>query len=483
MTHRTCHRGILAPGRLAMLVVWVAFGLATEATPASRPPNILVLLADDLGYGDLGCYGQTRIRTPRLDRLAAEGTRFTRYYAGSTVCAPSRSALMQGLHTGHCRVRGNAGRQNPLAQSLRPDDVTVAEVLKSAGYVTGLIGKWGLGDVPGAEVGLPRSQGFDEFFGYLNQHHAHNYFPTYLWRNEERVTLSNIVPNEDWAGGGQSSNRAQYSADLIAEEALDFIRRHRQHPFFLCFTPTLPHANNEAGKDGMEIPDLAEYRDLPWPTPAKAHAAMVTRLDRDVGRILDLLRELDLEAGTLVLFTSDNGPHREGGNDPDFNDSNGPLRGIKRDLYEGGIRVPMIARWPGRIPSGSVRSEIWWAPDLLPTLAELAGAKAPPHLDGLSVARMLQGGRAPRRPSPLYWEFHEGGFKQAVLDGHWKAVRLGLGKPVELYHLGSDPSETLDRAARLPRRAERLARIMDREHRNSPDWPVRNAEVKNSLKP
>jgi arylsulfatase A-like enzyme len=466
--------------------VVVVFVLAfSHAAPAVTPPrpNLIVILADDLGYGDLGCYGQTRIRTPRLDRMAAEGARFTRYYAGSTVCAPSRSVLMQGLHTGHCRVRGNAGRQNPLAQSLRPEDVTVAKVLKTAGYTTGLVGKWGLGDMAGAEVGLPRSQGFDEFFGYLNQHHAHNYYPTFLWRNEHRHPLANVVPNEDWAGGGRSSNKAQYSADLIADEAISFIERHQHRPFFLCFTPTLPHANNEAGKEGMEIPDFGEYRDLDWPSAAKGHAAMVTRLDRDVGRILDLLGRLNLDTRTLVVFTSDNGPHREGGNQPDFNDSNGPLRGIKRDLYEGGIRVPMIVRWPTRVAAGVLRSEVCWAADLLPTAAELAGIRPPSGLDGRSLARGLLGGRAPRRSAPLYWEFHEGGFKQAVLDGPWKAVRLAPTQPVELYHLASDPGETRDLAAEQPRRAGRLARSMDRQHHESPDWPVSRLDAKNSLKP
>ncbi|MCC7376904.1 MAG: arylsulfatase [Verrucomicrobiales bacterium] len=457
---------------IAALATWLLFA-SSPASPANPArPNLIVILADDLGYGDLGCYGQKRIRTPRLDRMATEGTRFTRYYAGATVCAPSRSVLMQGLHTGHCRVRGNAGRQNPLAQSLRPDDVTVAEVLKSAGYATGLVGKWGLGDTPGGEPGLPRSQGFDEFFGYLNQHHAHNYFPTFLWRNEQRIHLSNVVTNEDWAGGGRSSNKAQYSADLIADEALAFIERHQRHPFFLCFTPTLPHANNEAGRDGMEIPDLGDYRGLDWPPAAKGHAAMVTRLDRDVGRLLDRLAELGLDDRTLVIFTSDNGPHREGGNDPDFNDSNGPLRGIKRDLYDGGIRVPMIVRWPGHVPAGRVRDEIWWAADLLPTLAEFSGARTPSHLDGISVVRLLKGGRAPRRTAPLYWEFHEGGFKQAVLDGSWKAIRLGPAKPVQLYHLDTDPGEAHDQASSEPRRVTRLTSWMDRSRRDSADWPV-----------
>jgi uncharacterized sulfatase len=455
--------------------LFLAAGLLTAAVAAggaSSPPNIIFILADDLGYGDLGCYGQTRIRTPRLDRMAAEGIRFTQCYAGSTVCAPSRSVLMQGLHTGHCRVRGNAGRRNPLAQALRPEDVTVANVLRRAGYVTGLIGKWGLGDVGGAEVGLPRRQGFDYFFGYLNQHHAHNYYPTFLWRNEERVPLRNTVPNEDWAGGGKSDNKLEYSHDLIAKEALDFIRRHQNDRFFLYFAVTLPHANNEARDEGMEVPDLGPYRDLDWPAPVKGHAAMLTRLDRDVGRLLDLLEELGLDERTVVFFSSDNGPHREGGNQPEFNDSNGPLRGTKRDLYEGGIRVPMIVRWPGTIPAGKVSDAIWWFPDFLPTAASLAGIEAPPGLDGIDVQRILFGRQLRRKHSALYWEFHERRFQQAVRSGRWKAIRLAPGNPVELYDLRADSAESRNLAGEHPRRAARLARWMDAMRHESPDWPV-----------
>ncbi len=340
----------LLRGMVLLAVVTGSMEAASHAA-SRRAPNLVLIVADDLGYGDLGCYGQRNIATPRPDRLAAEGMRFTRFYAGSTVCAPSRSVLMQGLHTGHCRVRGNAGRNNPMAQCLREEDLTLAEVVRGAGYATGLFGKWGLGDSPSAEPGLPRRQGFDAFFGYLNQQHAHNFFPTFLWRNEARVALPNEVPAEDRTGAGVATRRVAYSADLVTDEALAWIRQQRTNRFLLVFTPTLPHANNEAGARGMEIPELGDYRDRPWPDPVKGHAAMVTRLDRDVGRLVDLLRELGLEKSTVVLFTSDNGPHREGGYQPEINDSNGPLRGIKRDLYEGGIRVPMIAWGPGRVPA------------------------------------------------------------------------------------------------------------------------------------
>ncbi|HNQ87458.1 MAG TPA: arylsulfatase [Verrucomicrobiota bacterium] len=459
--------------RLALSILTlscVALG-ASPRTPASQPPNIILIVADDLGYGDLGCQGQKRIQTPHIDRLAAEGTRFTQFYAGSTVCAPSRCALMTGYHMGHARVRGNAGRANPLAQALRPEDLTVARILQNAGYTTALTGKWGLGDAGAADVGLPRRQGFDFFFGYLNQRHAHNYYPTFLWRNETKVALRNIVPNEDPQGGGVSTNRLDYSPDLILREALDFIRRTRDRPFFLFFASTLPHANNEAGKAGMEIPDTGPYAALDWPAPQKGHAAMITRLDRDVRSLLDLLEELDLDRHTLVFFTSDNGPHREGGNNPEFNDSNGPLRGIKRDLYEGGIRVPMIVRWPGHVPAGAVNNQPWAFWDLLPTVAQLADAPTPKAIDGISMLPVLLGQRQHQPHPPFYWEFHEGGFKQAVRLDRWKAVRLAPSRPLELYDLEEDPGETRDLASTHPTVARKLARLMTRSHRDSPDWP------------
>lgn len=455
----------------AILLVLPVAGFPAPASP--RPPNVVMILADDLGFGDLGCYGQQRIRTPRLDRMAAEGLRFTRCYAGATVCAPSRCVLMLGQHTGHCRVRGNAGRTNPLAQSLRPNDLTIARILQNADYVTGLVGKWGLGDVGEAEVGLPRRHGFDYFYGYLNQTHAHNYYPSFLWRNEQRVPLPNLVTNESTTGAGVSANKAVYSPDLIAEEALDFIRRHRQQRFFLCFTPTYPHANNEAGKHGMEVPDFGPYAKLDWPAPAKGHAAMIDHLDRDVGRLLDLLEELGLSDDTVVFFTSDNGPHREGGNDPTFNRSSGPWRGIKRDLYEGGIRVPMIVRWPGQVPAGKTSDAPWWFADFLPTAAALVAAPVPAGVDGIDVTRLLRGRALLRRHPPMYWEFHEGGFKQAILDGRWKAVRLKPEATPELYDLRSDPGETHDLAARYPRRLNRLAGQLSKMRNDSPDWPVR----------
>jgi len=282
-----------------------------------RKPNIIFIMADDLGYGDLGCYGQQVIQTPHIDRLAAEGVRFTDCYAGSTVCAPSRCVLMTGKHTGHCHVRGNA------RVPLRPEDVTVAELLQGQGYTTGMIGKWGLGEPD--TTGIPNRQGFDYWFGYLNQKNAHNYYPEFLWRNEEKVTL----------GGDLEESKSEYTHDLFTQEALHFVDDHQDDPFFLYLPYTIPHANNELGRDsgdGMEVPDYGPYADEKWKQPQKGHAAMITRMDRDIGSLLSLLAELDLEKDTLLFFTSDNGPHKEGGADPEFFNSSGPLRGYKRDL-------------------------------------------------------------------------------------------------------------------------------------------------------
>jgi uncharacterized sulfatase len=466
-----------------LLLLWTGCTTGSRQTPtrAFQRPNIIFILADDLGYGDIGCYGQTRIRTPRLDQMAAEGMRFTQAYSGSTVCAPSRCVLMTGQHVGHARVRGNAGKNNPLAQSLRASDITVARVLKDAGYRTGLVGKWGLGDVGAAQEGLPGRHGFDYFFGYLNQQHAHNYYPSFLWRNETKVQLANVVPNEDPSGAGVASERRQYAHDLLAEEAFQFIRESRNQPFFLYFAPTIPHANNEAKEKGMEVPDLGEYGALDWPQPQKAHAAMITRLDRDIGRMLDLLKALDLDAKTLVIFSSDNGPHKEGGFSPAFNQSTGPLRGIKRDHYEGGIRVPMIVRWPGTVPPGQVRDTTWSFADVLPTCADLAGTPAPSGLDGESVAPTLLGQAQPRLNERFfYWEFHEGGFKQAARWKNWKAVRNRIDHPIELYDLAADVSERNNVAAAHPSVVARLETYLNSARTHSPDWPIRPGPAQTS---
>jgi arylsulfatase A-like enzyme len=421
--------------------------LAAAPGGAAAKPNVIFILADDLGYGHLGCYGQTRIRTPRLDKMAAEGLRFTQAYAASTVCAPSRASLMTGLHQGHAFIRGNSPKL-----PLRPADVTLAEVLKGAGYATAGIGKWALGD-PGT-TGAPTRQGFDSWYGYLNQTHAHDYYTDHLFRDEERVP----VP------------KGAYTHDLFAEEALAFVRRQAGRPFFLYLAYTIPHANNEKTPLGMQVPSDAPYSAEAWPQQEKNLAAMVTRMDADVGRLLDLLAARGLDRDTIVFFTSDNGPHREGGSDPKVLGGGGPLRGIKRDLYEGGIRVPLIVRWPGRVPA-SVSDQVVASWDVFPTLAEIAGAQVPVGLDGRSMRRALEGAPA-RREDALYWEFHEGGFAQAARWGDWKAVRTGQGRPLELYDLLRDVGEASDVAAREPAVVSRMEAILASARAPSPHWPV-----------
>lgn len=413
---------------------------------AQRKPNIIYIMADDLGYGDLGCYGQTVIKTPNIDQMAADGMRFTQCYAGSTVCAPSRCCLMTGFHTGHCRVRGN--KRHPLL----PEDVTVAEVLKDAGYTTGMTGKWGLGEPDTS--GVPNRQGFDFFYGYLNQHRAHNYFPDFLWRNEERDFFK----------------RWTYSHDAVTNEALNFIRENKDNPFFLYIPFTIPHAFNEGGSNGMQIKSDKPYTDTDYPQQNKNMAAMVTHMDRDIGKIFDLLRELNLEDDTIIFFTSDNGPHREGGQDPDIFDSNGPLRGIKRALYEGGIRVPMIAKWNGHIEAGTVNDHIWAFWDFPATAAELAGTTFPKS-DGISVVNTLMG-KPQQAHDYLYWEFHEQGGRQAIRQNQWKAIRNGWGNPLELYNLEQDLGEQNNIAAQQQDITNTMETLMKQSRTESEFYPI-----------
>lgn len=451
-------------------------------------PNIIFILADDLGYGDLGCYGQRAIRTPHLDHMAAEGLRFTRFYAGSTVCAPSRSVLMTGLHTGHTRVRGNGGGNTGGGQTLRDEDITVAEVLHQAGYTTALIGKWGLGELDTS--GAPHKQGFDFFFGYTNQTHAHNHFPPFLWRLTEKVMLPNDhVPVGSVEGAGYATQPKVYAGDLFAEEAEHFIDRHADGaPFFLFLSAVLPHANNERRQrlgNGAEVPDLGEYADRMWSEPTKGYAAMVSRLDAHVGRVLAKLKERGLDERTIVFFTSDNGPHAEDGRDQEVTRSSGSLRGRKRDLTEGGLRVPMIVRWPGRVPVGATTDFVCGFQDFLSTAAELAGFDPPAGLDSISLVPVLTGRDADQPAhAVLYWEFHERAFDQAVLmDGRWKAIRLPVprrGTPTaartgrtQLYDLAADPEEARDVAEQHPNLVARAEALFRREHVPSEDWPPR----------
>lgn len=458
-------RSLERPGLVVAGLVGALFASLAPVRGAAPPrrPNIIFFMADDLGYGDLGCYGQQRIATPNLDRMAAEGMRFTQCYAGSTVCAPSRCVLMTGLHTGRCRIRGN--RDVPL----RPEDATVAEALKAVGYRTGIIGKWGLGEA-GTE-GVPTRKGFDEWFGYLNQRHAHNYYPEYLWRGESKVLLPGNAEK-----GGVSHEKGTYAPDLFIEEALGFLDRRRAGPFFLYLAWTQPHANNEAGQalgDGMEVPDYGPYADKPWPQPERGRAAMIHRVDQDVGRILDRLHSLGIDDETVVFFTSDNGPHSEGGSNASYFQSSGPLRGKKRDLYEGGIRVPMIVRWPGRIEAGAVSDYPWGFWDVFPTCAEIAGADAPAGLDGRSILPALLGKELPSERW-MYWEFHEGGFHQAVRYGPWKGVRrLRPDAAIELYDLSKDVGETTDLAADHPDLTAAMRNRMKEMRTDSDEFPIR----------
>jgi arylsulfatase A-like enzyme len=456
------------------LAGWAAAGHPPQRAVAAQagPPNILLIQADDLGYGDLGSYGQARFETPALDRLAREGIRFTHYYAGSTVCAPSRTALMTGLHTGHAWIRGNG--EIPL----RPEDVTVAEVLHAAGYRTAVIGKWGLGSA--GTTGLPHLQGFDYAFGFLDHRHAHRQFTDHLYRNGARV---------------ETNEATDYANDLFTEEAAAFIAGDESRPFFLYLNYTVPHAELRLPDAAMapfygrypEQPftnEAADTRAMPWtpgsrslgyrsqPAPRAAYAAMIARMDRDVGRLVDLVDARGLGRRTLILFTSDNGPHREGGGDPVFFRSAGGLRGIKRDLFEGGVRVPMIARWTGTIPAGRESAHPWAHWDMLPTLADLAGAENPPGLDGLSMRAALTGRTQDTHPF-YYWEFHERGFQQAVRMGRWKAVRLAVDAPLELYDLGADPAEERDIAAGHPDVVAAIETYLRSARTESERWPVK----------
>ncbi len=462
---------------VALLIMALAPAPASAAAARAKP-NLIVILADDLGYGDLGCYGQKLFKTPRLDAMAAGGMRFTQFYAGSPVCAPSRCVMLTGRHAGRAVVRGNS--LEPIA--LKRGEPTVASLLQGAGYATACIGKWGVGSP--RELTNPNDAGFGHFFGYVNMWHAHNFYPEFLIRNGQVVKLANVVADE-WkamqdpahpqAGRGVAVKRADYAPDLLAADALRFIREHQDRPFFLFFTPNLPHANNEAGPRGMETPGLGEFANQDWPEPEKGFAAMVRNLDRDTGRILDLLGELGLARDTLVLFTSDNGPHQEGGHQADFFDSNGRWRGLKRDLSEGGIRVPAIAWWPGTIAAGATNEHQWYGGDLMTTAAELAGLARPADVDSDSLVPTLRGQSSAKqwdRKSPLYWEVHEGRTAQAVRFGKWKAVRSPMFTgPVELYDLSNDFEEKRDysqRRADLRRHAENL---LKKHHHPDANWP------------
>ncbi len=434
--------------------------IGTRAAKDLHRPNIVFIMADDLGYAELGCYGQKKIKTPNIDRLAAEGVKFTQAYAGCTVCAPSRSVLMTGLHMGHTPVRANGG-----GIPLLPEDVTVAEVLKKAGYATGCFGKWGLGDI--GTTGVPTKQGFDEFFGYLHQIHAHYYYPDYLWDGETEFPLK----------GNENDGRKQYSHDIIMKRALSFIRRNADRPFF-CYLPvTIPHVELFAPDGAMQqykgkFAEPSPFVDpsghaVDQPLPRTTHAAMISCLDKSVGELMTMLRQLNLDDNTIVFFASDNGGTNGGGIDAEFFNSNGPLRNYKTTLYEGGIRVPMVARWPGHIAPGTTSNLVCYFPDVMPTFAELAGAGryVPGHIDGISIVPELLAGKTAgakqKHHKYLYWEYGRGlKFKQAVRMGNYKAVRSNPNSPLRLYDLSADIGETTDIAGQDPEIVAKIKKNM-----------------------
>ena len=438
-----------------LMVCLLSMPAAVQAAEKQRP-NIIFIMADDLGYGDLGCYGQKLIQTPHIDQLAAQGMRFTQAYAGASVCTASRAVLMTGLHNGHTPARDNIPHYPTYLQA---DDVTVAEVLKKTGYRCGGVGKWSLGDA--GTVGRATNQGFDMWFGYLNQDHAHYYFTEYLDDNEGRLELT-----------GNRESRQQYSHDLLTDRALKFIRTSTEEPFFLYAAYTVPHFSaKDEDQHGLAVPSTDPYSDRDWDAKSKKYAAMVHRLDRDVGRIMHLVDELQLRERTLIIFTSDNGGHK---GVPKRFQTNGPLRGFKRDLTEGGIRVPLIARWPGVIPADTVNAEVITFQDMLPTFAELAGGPVPNDLDGVSLVQTLQGKPLPEKHDFLYWDYGHcrARYDQAVRWKHWKGIRHGQQAAIALYDLNQDLGETTDVAEKHPEVVQRIAQIMETAAVPSERYPI-----------
>jgi len=459
----------------SMTACLFALFVVVASAQAAKPPNVVYVIADDLGYGDLGSYGQKLIATPYLDKMAAEGLRMTQHYSGAPSCHPSRCALFTGKHAGHGRIRANCKLPLP------PEDFTLSQMFKSAGYAVGGVGKWSLGDAE--TTGAPWKKGFDEYFGYLDQTHAHTYYPDFLWRDGKRFEVE----------GNRDGRRTTYSHDLFAEQALDFIRRRKDEPFFFYAAFTIPHAEVTVPEDS-----LAEYRGR-WPEPVAfpgsktycpqdqpraVRAAMIARLDRDMGRILDLLDELKLSENTLVVFTSDNGPISAGGQDPKFFNSAGPLRGLKFSLYEGGIRVPCLVRMPGKVAAGATSDRVCDFADMLPTLAELIGATPPKGLDGVSVLPTWLGKPDAQQPRDVY--YWEAAPQQAVRQGDWKGYRAAPGRPLELYNLAADLGETTNVAADNPEITRRLEQLLVDSRIDSVEFPLiakPKQKAKQNLKP
>lgn len=420
---------------------------------ASRKPNVILIMADDLGYGDLGCYGQEKFRTPNIDRLAREGMRFTQFYAGSTVCAPSRSTLVTGRHTGHTTIRGNGN------VPLLADEFTLSKMFRYAGYRVDGIGKWGLG-LAGSS-GSPKVHGFNQWVGFLDQKEAHDYYPARIWRLDSHENWNDYV--------GVRGNK--YIHDVFNHAADNSIRINSDYQFFLYLPFTTPHANPALKENGMQVPNDSPYSAENWPQPEKNKAAMISRLDQSVGLIRNALEQRKLDHDSIIIFTSDNGPHDKGGVAPEFFKSAGPFRGIKRDLYEGGIRVPMIVWWPGRVEAGAVSDQVWAMWDLMPTLAEVSGSDPIDDIDGISMLPTWLGEKQTNQHEVLYWEFHERGFQQAVRTNDWKGIRLARNGPVELYHLMDDPGETNNVAAKHPLLVAGIEEIMTSQREPSEHWP------------
>lgn len=447
--------------RVAIFSLILLIGSVAGNAVSNSKPNLIFIMADDLGYGDLGCYGQEKIKTPSIDRLASGGVRFTQAYAGGPVCTPSRSVLMTGLHNGHTVARDNVPHYHTY---LHNEDITLAEVLKNAGYRCGGIGKWSLGDA--GTVGRPLNQGFDMWLGYYNQDHAHYYYPEYL-DDSEGVEGRMELP-------GNAETRRHYSHDLMTNRALKFISESagQGDPFFLYAAYTIPHwSSREEDPTRFPVPSDEPYTHADWSQTHKNYASMVSRLDRDVGRIDDLVAELELSNDTLIIFTSDQGPWVGLG---DFFDSNGPLRGGKREVYEGGIRVPFIARWPGQIPSGTVSDTIITFWDMLPTLAEVAGVDIPWNTDGVSVLNALEGLPLEKTHEYLYWDYghNRSTYHQAVRLGNYKGIRNGAGQSIELYHLVTDLGETRDIATVHPEIVRKIEHIMETAVAPSERYPI-----------
>ena len=443
-----------------MKSIFLTFALlSATAIAAPTKPNIIFILSDDLAQGDVGCYGQKLIQTPNLDRMAVDGTRFTQAYCGTTVCAPSRTSLITGRDTGHSPIRANREIGAEGQMPLPAGTFTVAQLLKSAGYATACMGKWGMGMFD--TTGSPLKLGFDHFFGYNCQRHAHSYFPTFLYFDDKRFEL----PGNTGKGVGKT-----YAQNLIADESLRWIKAHKSKPFFLYYSITLPHGN-------FEIDDQGIYKDKPWTEEQKNYAAMVTRLDSDVGRVLALLKELKIDDNTLVMLAGDNGssfpPNSPMGKR--FEQAANGLRGFKRELYEGGLRQAALARWPGQIPVGRVSDEPWAFWDFLPTVAELTRTPLPAGVqtEGRSLLSFLKGGSAPKRDY-FYWELHEGASLQALRFGDWKAVRNGPSKPLELYDLKTDAAESKDLSSDNPDLVAKATTMMAAARVEDPNWPMRD---------